>query len=188
MKKQEREQLKEKLNKNFLIEQYIDLRKSSNIIAKRVVCSNVTILNYLKKHNIEIRNNSEAQKGHKHTEETKNKMGDGRRKGKNNLNFKGRTKDGRGYIYINSYNHPNKDHHNNMFEHRLIIESQIGKYLNIKWEVHHINGIRDDNRPENLICFISKSAHQRFHKDPNNVKESEIIFDGRKIKERNEGN
>ena len=62
-----------------------------------------------------------------------------------------------------------------------MVEKYLGRYLDSKWIVHHINNIRDDNRIENLMCFISISAHRRFHGNPNNVKPEEIIFDGRKL-------
>ncbi len=37
-----------------------------------------------------------------------------------------------------------------VFEHILVAEQLLGRYLVEGESVHHINGVRDDNRPENL--------------------------------------
>jgi HNH endonuclease len=38
----------------------------------------------------------------------------------------------------------------NIFEHRIVMEREKGRELLPDETVHHINGVRDDNRPENL--------------------------------------
>ena len=93
----------------------------------------------------------------------------------------GRIKDGSGYILIKEFNHPFRNKRNYVFEHRLIIEKEINRYLLSKEQCHHINEIKNDNKLKNLIAFINQSAHQRFHRNPQNVKPSEIIFDGRQV-------
>ena len=39
---------------------------------------------------------------------------------------------------------------------RLVWEREHGKTLPKRWVVHHLNGVKDDDRPENLTAMPSK--------------------------------
>lgn len=100
--------------------------------------------------------------------------------GKKHWHWKnGRIKITGGYIAILFPKHPyamnNKRY---VYEHRLVVEKIIGRYLKPCEEVHHI-GEKDDNKPNMLMAFTTDKAHKRFERNPNNIKPSEIIFDGR---------
>lgn len=100
--------------------------------------------------------------------------------GKNHPMFKGKKYDSNGYILIYMPKHPYAIQ-KCVRKHRLVIEQQIGRYLLPEEECHHLNRIKTDNRPQNLMAFTNKSAHKRFEWG-GNVKPEEIIFDGRQIR------
>lgn len=61
-----------------------------------------------------------------------------------------------GYVLLYLPNHPNCSVNGQYAEHRLVMEQKIGRYLVKNENVHHINGVRDDNRPENLELWSSR--------------------------------
>ena len=66
-----------------------------------------------------------------------------------------------GYVLIYVPEHP-KSFKGWYYEHRLVLEQKMGRFLN-KWEtVHHINGNKQDNRLENLFP-CSEYQHKKAH-------------------------
>jgi hypothetical protein len=64
-----------------------------------------------------------------------------------------------GYVYIFNPDHSLANCHGYVAEHVLVMEEKLGRDLKRGENVHHINSIRHDNRPENLEIFVSLSAH-----------------------------
>jgi len=85
------------------------------------------------------------------------------KRGKDTTRFKtGRCITDKGYVKILNYNHPHSHKNGYVLEHRLVMEKKIGRYLRPEEVVHHINGIRTDNRIENLILFKSSAIHTKY--------------------------
>jgi hypothetical protein len=55
-----------------------------------------------------------------------------------------------GYVYITKIGHPNAKNKGRMFEHTFVMSEHIKRGLKKDESVHHKNGIRNDNRVENL--------------------------------------
>ena len=85
--------------------------------------------------------------------------------GKNNHAWKGgKRKHTEGYTEIKvPREHPFCNSGGYILEHRYVMEKHLKRYLKLKERVHHLNGVRTDNRIENLILFPTDSEHQKFH-------------------------
>jgi hypothetical protein len=71
----------------------------------------------------------------------------------------GRVKDKYGYVLVYAPDHPYKRRNNKVLEHRLVVERHLRQHLLPTEVVDHINGIKDDNRIENLRVFASNKDH-----------------------------
>lgn len=50
--------------------------------------------------------------------------------------------------------HPRASKNNYVFEHIIVMEKQLGRLLEKDENVHHINGVKDDNSIENLELWV----------------------------------
>lgn len=75
----------------------------------------------------------------------------------------GKTQDEFGYVMVQCKEHPRASKCGGYVpEHILVAEKKIGRYLTENEVVHHINGRKWDNRPENL-AVMTKSEHSKLH-------------------------
>lgn len=84
--------------------------------------------------------------------------------GENSANYQGgKYIDDKGYVRVLRPEHP-KNIRGYAYEHRLVMEEYLKRFLE-PWEtVHHINEIKIDNRLENLF-LCSHPEHSAIHKE-----------------------
>ena len=79
----------------------------------------------------------------------------------NHYRWAGGSTNSRGYIMVHAPDHPDCQGNTRKYvrEHRLVMENHLGRYLKRHENIHHINGIKDDNRLENLELWTRPQPH-----------------------------
>ena len=135
---------------------YWEEKLTSYEIAERIDVTPTQVRYWLRKYGIKIRGTSEANR----LAFSKGRRPDSNLKGKESPNWKGgRVKNNCGYILAYAPNHPRATHRY-VPEHILVWERVNKRPLPEGYIVHHLNGLRDDNRPENLVA-LSKKDHNK---------------------------
>jgi hypothetical protein len=76
----------------------------------------------------------------------------------------GRYIDRFGYVCVLRRDHPDALKPNFYIkEHRLVAEQMLGRRLTKNEVIHHLNGIKSDNRPENLVVTSQAKHIHKYH-------------------------
>ena len=113
-----------------LKEEYLS-GKRTGTLAKEFNIPRMRVWSHLKKNNVEIRKDGWGR-GHRFDN---------------------------GYKWIRDKNNPSANSTGYIAEHRLIMEKELGRPLKRYEYVHHRNGIRNDNRVENLAVLKAEKHH-----------------------------
>lgn len=85
--------------------------------------------------------------------------------GPSNPNWRGgRTLASNGYFLVRRPGHPMADVRGYVYEHRLVASEALGRLLDGSEIVHHRNGVKTDNRPENLEVVAGVGEHFVHHR------------------------
>lgn len=148
---------------DVLIDLYVNQGCSQKIVSdvfgvcKKTIRKRLIELGILKSRSEVIKLNWELGQKYNHEKS-------GFKRGKEHISWKGgRVKHkNRGYVWIYAPNHPRAKNSRYVLEHILIWEKANGKPLPKDYVIHHLNGVRDDNRIENLFACPRKRHIRQF--------------------------
>ena len=85
--------------------------------------------------------------------------------GENHYNWRGGKKlNPKGYLRLKARDHPHSDNSGYVYEHRLVMEKKLGRYLQPDEVVHHIDENPANNDLSNLKLFSNNEEHLHHHR------------------------
>ena len=130
---------------------YHDMMMSTREIAALLDVGDETVFYFMKRNGIVLRDATEAT----HVRKAKNRQS-------KRLDELKKIKMHRGYEQVYMPEHPRADNSGKVYVHIVAAEQKIGRPLKPDEVVHHINGIKNDNRPENLQV-MTDHEHRSYH-------------------------
>lgn len=102
--------------------------------------------------------------------------------GANSHMWKGGKRLDNGYIMVLAPDHPRAPKDGYISEHSLVWEEYHHKSLPKGWVIHHLNGIRTDNRPSNLVAMTVKRHGSVTRNEPYKKRIRELEIENRKLR------
>lgn len=131
------------LNPDHVRHLYENENMSTSEIASFFGCGSETVRHCMKKSGIDRRSHG-SQPGEK-----------------NHAWNGGRALDKSGYVLLHRPGHPDANSNGYIREHRLVMAEKLGRRLGRSEVVHHIDGNRQNNSPDNLELYACNADHLR---------------------------
>lgn len=138
--------------------------KSLRKIAKEIGSSYGALAYTVRKHGIVSKHTGGQYSGKKNIAKANEKNKLNPRLGSRASNWKGGRVLGNAYYMLHKPDHPFCNRDGYVMEHRYIAEQTIGRYLESHEIIHHIDGNKHNNVPDNLQV-VTKKEHARIHAD-----------------------
>lgn len=135
--------------KLYLIAEYETKEKSLNQIAENLNITQAALRRYFRKYGIPFRDANVARS---------------MISGESHPRWRGGKAVHNGYIEVYDPNHPSARSRKYVYEHILVMEEHLGRYLEKGEVVHHINGNKQDNRLSNLQ-LMTITEHVKLHSE-----------------------
>jgi hypothetical protein len=108
-------------------------------------------------------------KGIQPSREATAKSNENRGKREQNPSWRGGISMVNGYRCVYQPDHPSALPNGYIYEHRAVMEQLLGRFLEPEEVVHHVDGDKLNNSPENLELLPSQSVHARLHQERGDI-------------------